>query len=152
MKKETLVEIICFLYIILFIYAATMKLMDIEKFRIQIGQSPLLVSQAHVVAWVVPLTEILLAILLAIPRVRLIGLYASFSLMVMFTTYIVVITNFSEHIPCSCGGVLEKLNWNQHLVFNIVFDILAIVAIGLLDTIKAVSPINSRIQVSTSAK
>jgi hypothetical protein len=41
--------------------------------------------------------------------------------MVMFTTYIIAITQFSDYIPCSCGGILQKMNWNQHLVFNIVF-------------------------------
>ncbi|MEJ0031509.1 MAG: MauE/DoxX family redox-associated membrane protein [Bacteroidota bacterium] len=41
--------------------------------------------------------------------------------MVMFTAYIVVITRFSEYTPCSCGGVLEKMSWDQHLVFNIGF-------------------------------
>jgi hypothetical protein len=56
-------------------------------------------------------------------------LYAAFSLMVMFTTYIICILTLSLYIPCSCGGVLEKLGWKEHLVFNIAFIILAAAAV-----------------------
>src|SRR5690606_7657944 len=51
---------------------------------------------------------------------------------VMFTAYIVIILNFTEFIPCSCGGVLEDLGWTEHLIFNIVFILLAAVGILLL--------------------
>src|SRR5690606_14703009 len=49
--------------------------------------------------------------------------------MVMFTAYIFIILNFSDFVPCSCGGVLEKMSWTQHLIFNVVFIILAGVAV-----------------------
>ena len=131
MKKNMIIEIICSLFIILFLYAALTKLLDYEKFRIQIGQSPLLTVFAGWIAWMVPVAEILISIMLVLARFRLIGLYAAFSLMVMFTTYIICILTLSLYIPCSCGGVLEKLGWTEHLIFNIAFIILAAVAILL---------------------
>lgn len=126
MKKTLIIEIISCLFILLFSYAALTKLSDYEKFVVQIGQSPLLTAFAGWIAWMVPLLEILVSIMLAVPRWRLIGLYASFSLMVMFTTYIVCILTLSVYVPCSCGGVLEKLGWTEHLIFNIVFAFLAV--------------------------
>jgi len=131
MKKTVIIDIICFLFIVLFVYAAVFKLIDVQKFRVQIGQSPFLTNIAPFVAWFIPITEILVALLLAIPRFRLTGLYASFSLMVMFTAYIIVILNFSKHIPCSCGGVLETLGWTEHLIFNVGFILLAVVGVFL---------------------
>jgi hypothetical protein len=124
-----IIEIICALFIILFVYAALTKLLDYEKFRVQIGQSPLLTAFAGWIAWMVPVAEILISLMLVFVRLRLIGLYAAFSLMVMFTTYIICILTLSLYIPCSCGGVLEKLGWKEHLVFNIVFIMLAAIAI-----------------------
>src|SRR5690606_12191987 len=38
---------------------------------------------------------------------------------------------YSDFIPCSCGGVLEKMGWTEHLVFNISFIVLAFVGILL---------------------
>lgn len=124
--KKVALEIICFLFILLFTYAAVMKLIDVQKFTVQIGQSPLLTDFARVVAWVIPISELLIAGMLAITRFRLVGLYASFSLMVMFTAYIIAILTIDENIPCSCGGVLESMGWTEHLIFNIGFVILGL--------------------------
>lgn len=129
MKRETIIDIISAVFVVLFVYAAGSKLMDYGKFRVQLSQSPLLTVFAGIVVWLVPAVEITVAALLITIRFRLIGLYATFTLMVMFTAYIVAITQFSDYVPCSCGGVLEKLSWNQHLVFNIIFTALAFVAV-----------------------
>ncbi|MGB3343990.1 MAG: DoxX family protein [Aequorivita sp.] len=122
---NTTITVICYLFVLLFLYAATSKLLDFETFTVQLAQSPLLSAYAGIIAWMVPGIEILIAVLLIFPRFRNLALYASFTLMVMFTAYIYIILNFSDFIPCSCGGVLEKLSWTQHLIFNVVFIVLA---------------------------
>ncbi len=129
--NRILVKTIGVLFIVLFVYAATSKLLDYETFTVQLAQSPLLSAYAGMIAWFVPSIEIAIALLLTIPRFRILALYAAFTLMVMFTAYIYIILNFSDFIPCSCGGVLEKLSWTQHLIFNIVFVFLAVGAIFL---------------------
>jgi uncharacterized membrane protein YphA (DoxX/SURF4 family) len=128
-RKEIFIDLVCAVFVVLFVYAAASKLIGYDKFRLQLGQSPVLTAFAGLAVWFVPAFEILLALLLMKSRFRLIALYASFCLMVMFTAYIVVITRFSDYVPCSCGGVLEKLTWDQHLVFNLVFVVLAFIAI-----------------------
>ena len=130
-KRELIIEIISAAFVVLFVYAAVTKWLDYDKFRLQIGQSPVLTGSAEIVVWLVPATELVVAALLMISRYRLIGLYASFTIMVMFTAYIVVITRFSDYVPCSCGGVLEKLSWNEHLMFNVVFIVLGAISILL---------------------
>lgn len=129
MKKNTIIEIICLLFIILFVYAAGSKMMDYENFRIELGKSPILTTFADWIAWMVPSIEIAIAVMLSVPRWRLTALYASFSLMAAFSAYIVAILNFSDYIPCSCGGILQNMSWKQHLVFNIGFMLLALLAI-----------------------
>lgn len=129
--RKNIIIIICYLYIFMLVYAATSKILDFENFKIQLGQSPLLSSFAGWITIIVPLSEFMIAILLLIPKFRFIGLFASYFLMVLFTAYIYIILNYSAFIPCSCGGILEKMTWNQHLVFNIIFIVFAIVAILL---------------------
>lgn len=128
-RKSGAIWVVVVAYVILFTYAATSKLLDFETFTVQLAQSPLLSAYAGIIAWAVPGIEIAIAVLLVFPRFRILALYACFTLMVMFTAYIFIILNFSDFIPCSCGGVLEKLSWTQHLIFNIVFIILAGVAV-----------------------
>ncbi|RAV29489.1 MauE/DoxX family redox-associated membrane protein [Sinomicrobium soli] len=130
--RPWIVDIICLLFILLFVYAACTKLMEYEKFRVQLGQSPILTSIGSWLVWTVPAAELVIAGMLVVPRLRLMALYAAFSLMTMFTAYIFIILTYSPFVPCSCGGILEKMGWEEHLVFNSVFMLLALTGILLL--------------------
>jgi len=129
--KNVYIELVCLLYILLFIYAACSKILNFDTFRIQLGQSPLLSPLADWISFIVPILELAISFLLVFKRTKCIGLWASFVLMTLFSFYIYVILNYSAFIPCSCGGILEKLSWNQHLLFNIYFVVLAGIAILL---------------------
>ncbi|MFE3872184.1 MauE/DoxX family redox-associated membrane protein [Flavobacterium sp. ZS1P70] len=131
-SKSIFINSICLLYILLFVYAAVSKLLDFENFRVQLGQSPLLNIFASWLAWLVPLIELVIAIALCFYSIRFWALYAGFILMTMFTAYIYIILNYSSYVPCSCGGILEKLGWTEHLVFNLGFLLLAISGLFLL--------------------
>lgn len=127
--RELIVQISSGLFILLFLYAAANKILDFQKFKVQLGQSPILTDYAGIIAWLIPAIEIGIALLLVFPKTMLTGLYASFGLMVMFTAYIYISLNFTERVPCSCGGILEKMGWTEHLIFNIFFVILGLIAI-----------------------
>ena len=108
----------CGFFILLWVYAATAKLLDYEAFSVQLGQSPLLSAYAGVLVWLVPLSEYVLSGLLLFSKTRKAGLLGSLSLMTAFTAYIVIILNYADFVPCSCGGILESLGWTEHLIFN----------------------------------
>lgn len=129
--KQNLVDIICYLFVLLFLYAATSKLIEYDKFQLQMSKSPIITNYASILVWLVPLAEIIISIMLLIERFKMLGLYLAFGLMLSFTLYIYAILNYSDSIPCSCGGVLQKMTWDQHLIFNIVFVVLGIVGILL---------------------
>ena len=113
------VQGIGFFFILLWVYAATAKLLDFEAFSVQLGQSPLLSAYAGVLVWLVPLSEYVLSGLLMFPKTRKAGLLGSLSLMTAFTTYIIIILNYADFVPCSCGGILESLGWTEHLILEI---------------------------------
>lgn len=116
----------------LFVYAATSKIIDYSKFRIQLGQSPILSPFADWISFLIPFSEFVIAFFLVFRRTRFLGLLSSFILMVLFSFYIYIILHYSAFIPCSCGGILEKMNWNQHLIFNVLFTVLAGIALLIL--------------------
>jgi uncharacterized membrane protein YphA (DoxX/SURF4 family) len=133
MPRKIAVDIVVFLYILLLVYASVSKLLDYQKFSVQLGQSPMLTNYAKVLALLVPVVELIIACLLLLSKTRLIGLYAAYSLMVMFTTYIFIITTYDDYVPCSCGGILESMGWSGHLVLNIAFVLLAVIAIRVVE-------------------
>jgi uncharacterized membrane protein YphA (DoxX/SURF4 family) len=126
--QKVILELICLLYILLFVYAAVSKLMDFDNFQVQLGQSPLLSAFAGPISYIVLIVEFGVSIMLGIPKMRRTGFFCAFLLMLVFTTYIVFILNYSSFVPCSCGGILEKMGWTEHLIFNIVFTVLALAA------------------------
>lgn len=121
MKKTALTPaVISYFFILLFGYAAFSKLLEFETFQVQLAQSPLLSAYAGIVSYAVITIEVIAIALLSFNFTRLLGLYLSLALMSGFTIYIFLILNYSDFIPCSCGGILEKLGWTEHLIFNIV--------------------------------
>ena len=116
-------------FIVLFVYASVNKMMDFENFQVQLAQSPLLSAYAGFISFTVIILELVIAGLLCFHLTRLWGLFASFAIMVAFTIYIFLILNYSDFVPCSCGGILEKMGWAEHLVFNIVCVLLALIGV-----------------------
>ncbi|KQK26078.1 hypothetical protein AR438_10885 [Chryseobacterium aquaticum] len=150
--KTRFVEIVSYFLILLFCYASISKIMDFENFQVQIAQSPIFSSVAGLISYGVLVVELLVCILLIFERSRMIGLYASFFLMVSFTIYIYVILNYSDNVPCSCGGILEQMGWRTHLIFNVATVILSSAAIVLYSNIKNKNIITSGLlQVSLAA-
>jgi uncharacterized membrane protein YphA (DoxX/SURF4 family) len=130
------IDLIWIAFFLLFSYAAASKLMEYDKFLLQMSKSPVITDYASVLVWMIPSLEIVISIMLYLERFRLLGLYASLALMTVFTAYIYIILHYSDDIPCSCGGILEELSWGQHLVLNIAFVILAIVGIVVQNKIE----------------
>nr|WP_199083382.1 MauE/DoxX family redox-associated membrane protein [Pedobacter sp. ASV19] len=129
--RTVIVEVISALYILLFVYAALTKMTDYQKFRIELGKSPLLNSYSGIIAVAIPGIELIISLLIAIKRFQYYVLYFAFTLMAIFSAYIVAILKFSPYVPCSCGGILQNMTWNQHLIFNVGFLLLGAVAIVL---------------------
>ncbi|MUP46543.1 hypothetical protein E0K83_12420 [Gramella sp. BOM4] len=128
-SRNRFIEVCCFLFIVLFLYTAISKLMDLENFQLELQKSPLLSDYHKMVALVIPVSEILISLGLIWKKTRFISLLSFLFFMTLFTAYIYIILNFTGYIPCSCGGVIESLGWTEHLIFNGLFILLAIAAI-----------------------
>lgn len=112
----------------LFIYTSSSKILGFEKFVFELQKSPLIpLGLEDVFAILIIASELGVSYLLY-QKERL-GLYSSLFLMTAFTSYLFTIKTFSNYIPCSCGGVLEKMGWTNHIIFNIFFVLLLIISI-----------------------
>jgi putative oxidoreductase len=131
MRSIILTIIICLL-IGLFVYTAVSKLIDPSIFLRDLNNQPFPKVFNPVLVWLIPLTEFFLAFLLLFNTTRLIGLIGSFYLMLLFTLYTAfVLLGLFNRTPCSCGGVIRWLSWEQHLFFNLFFVIISIIGIKL---------------------
>ncbi len=131
MRKNTAIPIIRFLLIFLFVYAATSKLAGHAMFRVQLTRFPVLGGYGSFLSWCIPAAEYIVVVLLFIPRWFLTGLYASATLLFLFTAFLIVMVSFNTNLPCSCGGVIAQLSWKQHIAFNLFFLGLSLTGIYL---------------------
>lgn len=128
-NKQFLPILIVSLLVLLWIYTAVSKISDLQQFQTEIYNQNFSRTVASILLWMIPISETTAAILLLLPKTRLIGLILSAVLMLVFTIYIgLVLLNYYDRTPCSCGGVLKELGWNAHFYFNLFF--LAISLIG----------------------
>lgn len=118
-------------FVILFCYAAISKILDFENFQVHISAASLLNGFSQFLPYTIIIVEFLIAGLLCYRKTRTTGLIGSFVLMLIFTVYIALLLRTSKNLPCSCGGILEKMSWNQHLYFNIGCVTLSVIALGL---------------------
>jgi len=123
------IESICLLLILIFAYAAFSKIFDLGTLRTTIQQSPILSPFSAWLPFVVIGTEILIALFLMFGKYRLRAMCVSFVMLFVFTVYILFIKKFAKMLPCACGGIIQKLSWNQHLGFNLILMALVLLAI-----------------------
>lgn len=127
------IEAITSVLLLLWIYTGLNKLIHYDKFSFEIGRSPFLQHIPPLAVAVIPVSELLIAALLIFKRTRLLGLYVSLFLMTLFTGYVYIMLHYAYDLPCSCGGIIELLTWEQHLIVNFMLTPLTAIAIMLHD-------------------
>lgn len=132
MKKRNIVGAIIGLLVLLFVYTAFSKLLDLETFQGNMYNQRLPRWMAMLLIWGLPPAEIAVAGFLLFPRTQRMGLYLSLTLLSLYTVYIAaILLHFFPRIPCSCGGILRHMTWQQHFWFNLAFIFLTILALAL---------------------
>ena len=131
MKKEILADCCLSLVILLFSYTALSKLLDLEKFvfQMRLAPFPLMYPMAPVLGWLVPAVELMIVTGLLVKRFRIRALYAAVLLLLLFEVYIMTMLASGLHLPCTCGGIISKMSWKQHLAFNALFMLTGITGI-----------------------
>ena len=125
---------ICFLLILLWAYAASSKLMDFGMFKAQMQKQMLFPFLKTLMPYLLPPAEIIIVISLLFERLQKIGIYFSFAALLAFTIYIGLgIAKVFGRVPCSCGGILNRMGWGTHFLFNIFFLLLTALGIYIIN-------------------
>lgn len=127
--KKIIIDIIAYLFILLFLYTAANKIWKFHNFEWVLGTLPIIGEFHKLIAYSVPTAEIITSCLLLVPLTRRDGLICSLLLMLAFTAYLLFMVIYTKDLPCNCGGVIAHLSWKQHIVFNLFFLAFSLIAI-----------------------
>ena len=109
--------------ILFWVYVWMDKLWQLGAFKIALEQQPLISYLAPVIYWLLPLIEIGVGVLLAIPSARLsaLGWKVAAILILVFSIYIGLgVLNVYDKKPCMCTSFLSNISWTAHLIFNLI--------------------------------
>ena len=144
--KTILTQICVILLCLLFVYTSASKFLDYDKFvfQMRLAPVPLMEIVAPLLGWLIPSIEFAIAIALAvgmfISSIKVKALYASLIMLLAFEVYISIMLLSGSHLPCTCGGIISKMGWKQHLFFNAFFILTGFLSIRYLQKHKASQP------------
>lgn len=119
--KHIFKQLTVILLIVLFLYTSVNKLLDFSIFKEELGELPLPDHMITGLAITVIVMEFIASIFLAIPRFLLKGLYLSIGLLSIFTAYIIWLLLLNNGQDCGCGGIIELLPPELHIILNGAF-------------------------------
>jgi len=120
--------------VFLWAYSAFSKLFSFYKFKQAMLTQVFPRWIGHILIYTLPLIELAFVAILLISETRLLGMYASLFLMILFTLYVggAVFRIYDRH-PCACGGLFARLGWYKHLKVNIILSLIALVGVILME-------------------
>lgn len=129
---HTLAKIPSAFLILLWMYTGLDKLLRWEASRNAFRNQTFPGELAEVLAYAVPITELLITGLLLFSFSRWWGYLSSILLLTVFTTYVGLIwVGAFPRVPCNCAGILESLGWAEHFVLNMICIVIAVVGLRL---------------------
>ena len=135
MNRNQFINISKVLLMIMFAYAGIFKIVDTQLFASQMSESPLIPqSIISILSVGLPVFEILLAFLLTFDKYNSVSLILSFITMLFFSVYLIMLVSLYEKVPCACGGILGKLGYTEHIIFNLFFLTISGIALYLYDS------------------
>jgi hypothetical protein len=115
-------------FILLWAYVSFPKFLNMKRFRYVMLSQVIPKWLANILYVLLPVFEIGVMFLLLFDKTRLLGMYVSFLLMLIFTIYIGgAAFNFYKLHLCPCGKLFSKLSWKKHFLVNLVLTLLALV-------------------------
>ncbi|WP_188746683.1 MauE/DoxX family redox-associated membrane protein [Parapedobacter defluvii] len=133
LNRKHIIFIVRLALVGLWVPVAADKLWDLKGFHSVLLRQPIPDWWADILFWLLPLLELLAAVLIAWRNNRrriYQGMWLSTALMFGLTLFILFgVLGWYEKRPCGCGSVISGLSWEEHLWFNAVFLLFSIVGI-----------------------
>ncbi|MCH7407290.1 MauE/DoxX family redox-associated membrane protein [Belliella aquatica] len=107
--------------ITLWVYTGISKLVDFHGFKGAILNQSFSNEIGEYVAFIVPISELIIAGMLVFGKTRFLGLIASICMLCVFSTYVgLVWSEAFDRVPCGCAGIFESMGWGAHLIVNLI--------------------------------
>lgn len=129
--KKVIVEIICLILLMNFFYEGIYKVAYFQNYGFWLTHAPLLSPIGKILNYVVPLGELVLAIMFIVPSYKKIALYGTIVGLFVFALWIMSVYLFTHRLFWPYHALWEKPTWMQKMLISIGFCWMAFTAIVL---------------------
>jgi hypothetical protein len=106
---------------VVYFYSGVDKLIHFDEFVVNFSKSPFAPSEfINEVAFCVVGTELGICFLCFFNKFQKLACLLFMIISFIFSGYVFLMITYSPYLPCSCGGLINFLTWNEHLVLNIL--------------------------------
>lgn len=121
-------EIIYYFLILFLSYVFVNKFLDINAFTSNIAKTGIFPEFINeLLSYSVLLIEVIAIIILLFNKKT--GLYYCLIMFLLFTFYITILNYTDRYEVCGCGGILNGLSFNIHLLINIILIFITTISI-----------------------
>jgi hypothetical protein len=128
-KKNQVVEIITFLLMLDFFYEGIFKIIHLIGYETWLSDKPILKFFYGGLAYIIPVFEIGISILVAIPKYRKTALYIIILSQMIFITWILKIFPFTHLVFNPFHSYFIPPRWFYKIIFSLIVAWLALVAL-----------------------
>lgn len=131
MPYKTVIRLIAVFMAILLLYAAVGQLLQYQLFCLQLQKFRSVFFPVHRIAWLIPCTALLNAVLLCLPGTRMAGLLAALFFLNVYTMGLTILLDEKYTTSCHCGEPFQQLSIAVHIIFNLACVALVCIAVSL---------------------
>jgi hypothetical protein len=129
--RKMFVEVICFILLINFFYEGIYKIAYIHDYEVWLANVSLLKNYQNIFAYFLPIGEILLALCLLIPNLKIRALYAIIVVSILFVLWILSVFLFKPQTFWPFHALWVRPSWMQKMLISLSFSWLSFIAIVL---------------------
>lgn len=129
--KKTIVEIICFLLMLHFFYEGIYKITYLSHYSFYITHAPLLSPVGKVLTYIVPIGEIILSVMIMLPRFRKAASYMVIVVQFAFVVWVMSVYLFTHYLFWPYHALWNEPTWMQKMIFALALSWLAFTVIIL---------------------
>ncbi|WP_411028061.1 MauE/DoxX family redox-associated membrane protein [Sphingobacterium sp. SRCM116780] len=122
------------LFVLLWAYTSIPKFFKFKYFYEVLKSQAIPKWTVPILTGLLPILELSVVFMLLFPSTRLMGLYFSFGLMLIFTIYVSgIIYQVYDSYPCPCGAMFRRIGWKKHFKVNIWLTGIALLGILVIE-------------------
>lgn len=132
LNKNLIVEVICFLLMLYFFYEGIFKVIHIIGFEKWLSNKPYVKSLSPILAYTIPVVEIVVSIFMMLPRFRKTALYFFIATQLLFIIWIWNMYPFKDLIFSPYHSYLIRPKWFDKMISALLLCWMAVIALYLL--------------------